>query len=138
MNANLHIHLGLLPATTLFAFGASHAADIVLSQSNGSAPLQGIEAVNRRLLEIGVRVSQTPIPQAAKPTLRESIHRALSANESQALIQQFRLDRQALLEEIREAGRSPTVEHGGLLQTSEHASPPYPKVYDMQALKPEG
>jgi hypothetical protein len=61
----------------------------------------------------------------------------LNADESQALIRYFQLDRQALLEQIRLAGRHPAAKHGGHLQTSERHVPPYPKVYDMQALDPE-
>jgi hypothetical protein len=60
--------------------------------------------------------------------------RALDSAESLALLGHFHLDREALLAEIDNAGRTPAVADGGHLQTSETGLPPYPKVYDMKAL----
>jgi len=111
--------------------------EIALYYSDGSPPDYGIRAVNRRLLDIGVRVSQVPIPDDARPLLRQSAHKPLSQRESFELIQYFHLDRRALLNEIRSAGRGPEMHRGGYLQTSEIDVPPYPKVYDMKALDPE-
>lgn len=110
---------------------------IALYYSDGSAPARGIQAVNDRLKEIGVRVSQVAIPENAKPILKQSVHRALSQEESDELIRHFHLGRQELLDEIRKAGRRPEVHRGGHLQTSEHGVPPYPKVYDMKSLDHE-
>jgi hypothetical protein len=61
----------------------------------------------------------------------------LTEEESTALLRHFQLSREALLQEIREAGRVPAVPGGGHLQTSETDVPPYPKVYDMRALDAE-
>ncbi len=110
------------------------AEDITLYFSDGTPPAQGVRAVNERLLTVGVRVSQVTVPVESRPLLRASITRALHATESAELIDLFRLDRSDLIAEISAAGRTPTVPQGGYLQTSEVDVPPYPKVYDMQAL----
>jgi hypothetical protein len=114
--------------------GDNHVA---LYYSDGSEPDYGVEAINRRLLEIGVRVSQVAIPKDAKPILRQSARRALSQEESDELTRHFHLGRRELLDEIRSAGRRPEMHRGGYLQTSELDVPPYPKVYDMKALDRE-
>lgn len=110
------------------------AADIALYYSDGSAPSLGLDAVNERLMSVGVRVGLVPIPDAAAPLQRVSRTRALTAAEAANLIDLFKLDRQDLLAEIARAGRQPAVAQGGRLQTAEKNVPPYPKVYDMQAL----
>lgn len=107
---------------------------IALYYSDGSEPDYGIRAVNQRLVDIGVRVSQVAIPEDAKPILKQSAHRALSQEESDELIKQFHLGRRELLDETRKAGRKPEMHQGGYLQTSELNVPPYPKVYDMKRL----
>jgi hypothetical protein len=107
---------------------------IALSFSDGSAPALGMDQVNRKLREIGVRVSQIPVPAAAAPILRASRTRAVTATEAEELLRQFHLGRRELLAEITAAGRTPASPRGGLLQTSEQGVPPYPKVYDMRAL----
>lgn len=107
---------------------------IELFYSDGSSPSVGLRAVNDRLSEIGVRVSQVPIPVAARPILRISKQRKLTSTESGALIGHFQLGRRELLEEIHKAGRAPEMHRGGYLQISELDVAPYPKVYDMKAL----
>jgi len=107
---------------------------VALFYSDGSNPSVGIMEINDRLSEIGVRVTQVPIPGAARPILRTSKQRKLSPNESDELIQHFQLGRRELLDEIHRAGRSPEMHRGGYLQTSEVDVAPYPKVYDMNAL----
>ncbi len=107
---------------------------IALYYSDGSAPSIGMEAVNNSLFEIGVRVSQVPIPVDAKPILQVSKSRPLTKNESSLLIQHFQLGRKELVHEILRAGRQPEMHRGGYLQTSEIGVDPYPKVYDMKAL----
>jgi len=115
----------------------SEDSSLVLHYSDGSPSSVGLEAVNLRLREIGVRVSEVEIPADARPTLDASRSRALIPEESLALLRHFQLDRRDLLEEIRQAGRSPAVTDGGRLQTSEVGVPAYPKVYDMRALSAE-
>ncbi|MCB1801224.1 MAG: hypothetical protein KDI82_06015 [Gammaproteobacteria bacterium] len=110
---------------------------MALYYSDGSRPDYGIQSVNRRLLEIGVRVSQVAIPENAKPILKQSVRRALSQAESETLIQHFHLGRRELVDEIRRAGRRPEMHRGGYLRTAEIDVPPYPKVYDMKALDRE-
>jgi hypothetical protein len=109
---------------------------IALYASDGSAPALGVEAVNRRLAPIGVRVGRVPIPAAARPILRASASRALTPDEATGLIRHFHLGRRELLDEIRRAGRVPEMHRGGYLATSEVGIAPYPKVYDMRALDP--
>ena len=123
------------PAPEKLVRSHAHAADaITLYFSDGTPPAEGVEAVNARLMTVGVRVSQVSIPDAARPLLRASATRALAATEAADLIELFRLDRPDLMAEISSAGRTPTVPRGGYLQTSEVDVPPYPKVYDMRAL----
>jgi hypothetical protein len=107
---------------------------LALHFSDGSKPALGLEAVNARLREIGVRVGEANIPEAAKPVLRASRTRAVTTAESEKLLELFHLGRRELLEEIAQAGREPEMHRGGYLQTSEIGVPPYPKVYDMKAL----
>ena len=97
----------------------------------------GLDAVNSRLREIGVRVTEVKIPEAARPILQASRTRAVTSNEARALLSYFHLGRRELLEEIEAAGRKPEMHRGGWLQTSEQGIPPYPKVYDMMSLNPE-
>jgi hypothetical protein len=110
---------------------------IALHFSDGTSPATGVEAVNVRLREIGVRVSEVAIPEAAKPVLRNSRTRALTAAESESLLRHFHLGRRELVDEIIRAGRVPEMHRGGYLQTSEIGVPPYPKVYDMKSLDTE-
>jgi hypothetical protein len=115
---------------------ATNAPRIVLHFSDGSPDAVGLDAVNRRLREVGVRVSRVPVPQAARPLLDASHSRALTPDEASTVLRHFHLSRRDLLEEIRLAGRTPELPRGGHLQTSEAGVPPYPKVYDMKALTP--
>ncbi len=107
---------------------------IALHYSDGSAPSVGLEAVNARLRSVGVRVTEVPIPDGATPVLRASRTRALTAEESKALLGHFELGRKDLVREALLAGRSPEMPRGGYLQTSEPGVAPYPKVYDMRAM----
>lgn len=107
---------------------------IALHRSDGTAPAIGLGAVNAALSQVGVRVSRVSIPNGARHLLRTSKMRALKSTEADDLIRWFHLDRRELLQEIVNAGRSPAMPRGGFLRTSEVDVPPYPKVYDMQAL----
>ena len=102
--------------------------------SDGAAPVEGLEAVNARLREIGVRVSEVAIPEAVQPILVASRARAVTPAESAILLRHFHLGRRELVDEIVWAGREPEMHRGGYLATSESGVPPYPKVYDMKAL----
>ncbi len=88
-------------------------------------------------MTVGVRVSEVPIPQDARPAIEASRTRSLDAGEQAALPVGLRAGPAALLQEIDRAGRRPAVEGGGLLQTAEEGVAPYPKVYDMKALDAE-
>jgi len=110
---------------------------IALYHSDGSTPSYGIEAVNRSLMNVGVRVSKAKIPDDARPILKASALRAVTEAEADQLIDFFNLGRRELLDEIAQAGREPEMHRGGYLQTSEEGVAPYPKVYDMMALDHE-
>jgi hypothetical protein len=110
---------------------------IALYYSDESAPSYGIQAVNKKLLEVGVRVTQVHIPAEAKPILHASKHSAITMKEAEQLIQHFHLGRRELVNQIVAAGREPEMHRGGYLQTSEEGVAPYPKVYDMMALNHE-
>lgn len=110
-------------------------ANLTLSYTDGRPSTIGIAAVNRVLRAAGVRVSQTPVPAEAYPILEASKTRDISEDEQAELISKFSLDRNGLLEQIQLAGHTPEVRDGGNLNTSEHNVAPYPKVYDMQAVK---
>lgn len=129
---------GLLLACAALALSPAMAADgdgdIALHTSDGAPPAVGLAAVNARLRAVGVRVTEVPIPAAARPLQRVSRTRALNADETATLLQQFALGRRELVDEITRAGRTPEMPRGGHLQTSEPGVAPYPKVYDMKAL----
>lgn len=121
------------------ATGVSYAQaqDIVKLQfSDGRSDVAGVENVNAVLHAIGVRASTLPIPSDAKPILKASFSRAISAEEQRKLVSIFSLHRGQLLEQIQLAGRTPVAPRGGYLSTTELDTPPYPKVYDMKALTP--
>ena len=107
---------------------------IALYYSDGSAPTVGLDEVNRKLGEVGVHVSQVPIPEDAIPMLRASRTRAVTTKEADELLRRFPLGRRELLAEIARAGRTPAMPRGGFLQTREPGVAPYPKVYDMRSM----
>lgn len=115
------------PATDGEGFLALHFSD-------GTPTVEGLEAVNARLREIGVRVSEVAIPEAVQPILEASRKRAVTTAQSESLLRHFHLGRRELVDEIVRAGREPEMHRGGHLATSEPGVPPYPKVYDMKAL----
>lgn len=137
-NRTLSLIAGAAVALAASPASATPAVDgeghIALTYSDGSKPSIGLESVNQRLREIGVRVSRVAIPEIARPILRASRARAITAAESAALINQFALGRRELLDEITSAGRQPEMHRGGFLRTAEIGVPPYPKVYDMRAM----
>ena len=107
---------------------------LALHFSDGTQSATGLEEVNARLREIGVRVSEVSIPADTKPILQASRKRAITPAESETLLRHFHLGRRELVDEIVRAGREPEMPRGGYLHTSESGVPPYPKVYDMKAL----
>jgi hypothetical protein len=136
--ATLMTGIALFSAATTLPAASTAAADadgyIALHYSDGTTPSVGLDAVNARLRTIGVRVTEVGIPVVIEPILRTSRARAVNAEESAALLHHFALGRKELVREIQLAGRTPEMPRGGYLQTSEIGVPPYPKVYDMQAL----
>ncbi len=128
----------LLTTAMATASAATPAPDaeghIALHYSDGRPPSVGLTAVNTQLRRIGVRVSEVPIPAAARPLLVASRTRALKADEATAVLGHFALGRKELVQEIVQAGRVPEMPRGGFLQTAEPGVAPYPKVYDMKAM----
>lgn len=117
---------------------AAHAGavgnTVKLSHLDGSPAETGIENVNRVLRQIGVHVSEVPIPPEARPILEASKTRAISADETGRISALFTMHRGQLLQEITTAGRQPEAHRGGYLSTSEIGDAPYPKVFDMKAI----
>ena len=108
-----------------------------VSFSDGRSDAVGLEGANEHLMKVGVRISQVPIRKSVRAIIDASETRSVTQGEQSELLSAFALDRQALLQEIDRAGRSPAVESGGFLSTSEEGVAPYPKVYDMKALSLE-
>lgn len=117
------------------AFAAEQADRFVrLSFSDGRPDVAGMEAVNQHLLKVGVRIFEADIPDGIRPVLATSRTRALDAAEQTEVLSAFALDRAALLDTLKQAGRTEAVANGGELSISEDGVPPYPKVYDMKAM----
>ena len=108
-----------------------------LSYSDGRTATTGLKNVNAILGQVGVRVSEIPLPKAALPILKTSKNRAINPEESKELLSIFSLHRGELLDQIEQAGRKPAANRGGFLSTYEVGVAPYPKVYDMKSLTPE-
>jgi len=111
-----------------------HDRYVRLSFSDGRSDVEGLESVNAQLMKVGVRVFEGPIPDTAHAVIAKSRSRALNTDEQAALLSVFALDRAALTDIVRQAGRASAVEGGGSLSISEADVPPYPKVYDMRAM----
>lgn len=111
---------------------------IRLQFSDGRPDVLGFEKANAVLKEIGVHGSLVEIPKGIKPVLNRSSKRALTAEETQKVMKAFSMDREALLEQIKLAGRTPVVPNGGSLGLVEVGNTPYPKVYDLMSWSPEG
>lgn len=122
---------GISPAS---AYQVDVTRSIRLSFSDGRPAVNGVEAVNSHLLQVGVRVSEVEVPNESRSLIARSRARALKADEQGELLRIFSLDRKALLDEIALAGRRPAVDGGGALSISEKNVPPYPKIYDMKAI----
>lgn len=110
---------------------------VKLQFSDGRSDVEGIHNVNHVLRSVGVRASTVAIPTEALPILEAAQSRPITEEEQLELINIFKLDRADLLEQVRLAGRVPEVHRGGYLATAEGGNPPYPKIYDMQAMTPE-
>ena len=132
------LSVSLLLPTHSSAGATATEGTLTLAYSDGRPATVGVDQVNAVLRSVGVRVSTLPIPEAAKPILKASQTRAITAEEANELItEHFPLHRGQLLDEIHNAGRQPEMHRGGYLSTSEVGVAPYPKVYDMRALTPE-
>ncbi len=130
------IHL-LLLTIGITSISVAQEDQLKLSYSDGRPDTIGVDPVNSVLRSVGVRVSQVPLPESARPILKTSHSRALNAEETAKLISLFSLHRGQLLDEISKAGRKPEAHRGGFLSTSEGGNAPYPKVYDMRSMTPE-
>ncbi|CAI3788821.1 hypothetical protein AHFPHNDE_02500 [Pseudomonas sp. MM227] len=106
---------------------------VSLKFSDNRKDVIGLKNVNELLEEIGVHVVTVEVPKSAAPILAASYDRALTELEKQDLIKAFELTTPQLLEQVKLAGRLPSVTGGGVL-TEETGMGPYPKVYDMKAM----
>jgi hypothetical protein len=109
-----------------------------LQFSDGRPDALGFEKVNAVLKQIGVHGTLIAIPKEVKPLLDLSSKRALTAEETKEVSSFFSMDREALMKQIKLAGRVPVVAGGGSLGTIEVGNTPYPKVYDMMSWSAEG
>lgn len=113
------------------------APSIELAFSDSRPSVNNLEAANNALKSIGVRISSVAWEPKAETILAASRSAALDEVQSLELLKIYELDREALLEQIAKAGRTPSVAGGGSLASREEGIPPYPKVYDMKAMSPE-
>lgn len=121
-------------AGSMYFIGSAMASDVVsLKFADGRPDVVGVENVNKALKAIGVHVTTLDAPASARPILKASYERALTASEQKSLIQSFSLTIPQLLEQVKLAGRQPAVPGGGVY-TEETGTGAYPKVYDMRAL----
>jgi len=135
--STLFVLTPLLLPVKVYADKTETQGVLKLSYSDGRAATTGLENVNAMLRQVGVRVSEIPLPKSALPILKSSHSRAINPEETQELLSIFSLHRGELLDQIYKAGRQPAANRGGFLSTSEVGIAPYPKVYDMKALTPE-
>ncbi|MFV0576837.1 MAG: hypothetical protein ACK5NC_15655 [Vibrio sp.] len=105
--------------------------------SDGRPSVFGFQAVNEALHDIGLRASKVVIPEEAKPILSAAKERPTTPEEQKKLVELFYLHRGELLEQIKLAGREPEMHRGGYLEIAQRGMPPYPKIYDVQAMSPE-
>ena len=113
---------------------AAQAQDYVsIRYPDGRPDIIGIEKVNEVLHTIGVHVSTTSIPTKAKPILKKSESQPLSESDNEKLLSYFKLSQKQLLEQIKLAGREPTVAGGGVLTRDVDGSD-YPNVTDMKSV----
>jgi len=135
--STLFVLTPLLLPVKVYADKTETQGVLKLSYSDGRAATTGLENVNAMLRQVGVRVSEIPLPKSALAILKTSHSRAINPEETQELLSIFSLHRGELLDQIDKAGRQPAANRGGFLSTSEVGIAPYPKVYDMKALTPE-
>ena len=91
---------------------------IRLSFSDGRSDVEGLESVNAHLMRVGVRVFEVSIPDSAHAVIASSRSRALTNAEHTELLSAFALDRAALMDIVRQAGRTPAVEGGIFARTA--------------------
>ena len=112
---------------------AAQAQDYVsIRYPDGRPDIIGIEKANEILHTIGVHISTVNIPTKARPILKKSESQALSEADKENLLSYFKLSQKQLLEQIKLAGREPTVAGGGVL-TRDKDGHTYPNVDDMQS-----
>lgn len=110
---------------------------VQLNFSDGRPGLSDLAAVNNVLESVGVRLSRIELPIEARPVLEASAKAPLSDAEKARLLELFSLSRLDVLEQIRAAGRQPSVPGGGSMSSGEVGVPPYPKVYDLKSMQPQ-
>jgi len=111
---------------------------VKLSFSDNKPEITNLDEINQTLKAIGVRVSELTLPEEAESILEASNKAALTPEQTTKILEYFALDRDALLDQVAKAGRTPVIAGGGSLSTHEEGVPPYPKVYDMKAMGAEG
>lgn len=110
---------------------------VMLKFSDGRAGLSDLDAINDVLKTVGVRLSRVELPTAALPLIEASAKTPLSDEQQSRILEMFSLSRENVLDEARAAGRPPVIPGGGSMTSGEVGVPPYPKVYDLKAMRPQ-
>lgn len=117
------------------AFSQSQLTNgIQLQFSDGRPDVKGFESVNSILRLIGVRASLMDSPSGAKEIIEAYHTRTLDQKEKDQIKILFMPSKKVLLDEIRLAERTPTLEMGGNFSISEYGGAPYPKFSDMKTV----
>lgn len=108
----------------------------ILKFSDGRVVSQ-LSEINEVLLTVGVSLEKVPVPEGAIPLLQSATQSPLSDHEKGMLLSYFELDRSQIIEQATKSGRAPVIKNGGHLSTGETGVSPYPKVYDLKAMRAE-
>lgn len=127
----------LLASVMAVTVGAASAQEYVsIRYPDGRPDIVGIDKANAILHTIGVHVSTVDIPVTAIPLLKKSEAEALTDADKESLISQFSMTREQLLEQIKLAGRVPSVPGGGVM-TRDVDGGVYPNINDMKSADDE-
>lgn len=105
-----------------------------LKFSDGRADLVKLSEINDVLKTVGVRLAAVDAPKESVPLLEAALRAPLTDEEKARVLKAFTLSREAMIEQIRGAGREPVIVGGGSMSSGEAGVPPYPKVYDLKAM----
>ncbi|UBX49288.1 hypothetical protein LDO51_00180 [Providencia alcalifaciens] len=127
----------LLASVVTVTSGAASAQEYVsIRYPDGRPDVVGIDKTNEILHTIGVHISTVDIPVAAIPLLKKSETEPLNDADKKTLISQFSMTREQLLDQIKLAGREPSVPDGGVMSRDVDGEI-YPNINDMKSADAE-